>query len=128
MKTTLFILLVLCCLAALPALAQSSDVTGDWDMRILTQDGGEMMAIFKLKSENGKVAGTIVSEGKATIEEGSVDGKQLRLKVKYINEENATMFFSFTAEVNGDEMKGNIVQVADTEPMKLSFTAKRSKK
>ena len=78
----IFLISCVLLLGALPAAAQTPDVTGFWVLNVPTGDGNMIKTFFDLKQAGEQVTGTAyVRYGKATIGEGSYSGGKLHLGV-----------------------------------------------
>lgn len=106
----------------------AADVSGDWKFTALTPNGDPITATWKLKSEGTKVTGTIEADfpGKVTIDEGTVDGDSLKLKLTLKNEDGSAVSYLLTGTVNGAEMKGIVEGEIDGEKIRLNWSAKKS--
>jgi len=108
-------------LAAMPA-AQPVDVTGAWKMTYTTKDGVKMSSTVTFKSENGALAGTIVSpRGSVTLNEVSVNGNEIAFAVIRVGFGD-TIRIDYKGTVKGDTMTLKMTAGA-REP--LDVTAKR---
>jgi hypothetical protein len=104
---------LLCALSALvcalmlsaSATAQSSNVTGDWDLTINSPQGARQGKI-SLKQEGEKLTGMLKNQRGEIPLEGAVNGKEIKLKytVKFQDQD---LVITMTGNVDGDAMKGD---------------------
>jgi hypothetical protein len=86
-------------------IASAADVTGKWKYEITTQDGQKREGTFNLKSEGGKITGTIESQmGSSPIQEGTVSGDNVSFSAVR-NFGGNEMKFNYKGTVSGSEMK-----------------------
>jgi hypothetical protein len=107
MKRTVCIISALFCalVLAAPAMAQSTNITGDWDVTINSPQGArEVKATFKVDGE--KLTGALKSQRGETPLEGEVKGKEIKFKytVKFQDQD---LIITMTGNVDGDAMKGD---------------------
>jgi len=101
---TLILALAFLCLASGLAAAQSSDVTGDWDVTINSPQGSRTSKVT-FKQEGEKVNGVLKNQRGEVPFQGTIKGKELKFAytVKFQdNDLNITMVGS----VDGDSIKG----------------------
>jgi hypothetical protein len=107
MKRIVCILSALVCalVLAVSARAQSTNVTGDWDVTINSPQGARQGKI-SFKQEGDKLTGTLKNQRGDVPIEGEVKGKEIKFKytVKF-NEQDFTITMS--GNVDGDAMKGD---------------------
>jgi hypothetical protein len=107
MKRMLYGFLALVCplVLAVSATAQSSNVTGSWDVTINSPQGPRTGQLF-LKQEGEKLTGTIKSRFGETPLEGSVKGKEIKFKytVKFQDQD---FTIALAGAVDSDAMKGD---------------------
>jgi opacity protein-like surface antigen len=110
------------------ASAFAADVTGAWNFSAQTPNGDQLTAVWKLKSEGAQVTGTIEADfpGKVTIDEGSLEGDNIKLKITVKNEDGASQVYTANGTVSGSEMKGVVEGEIDGQKIKLAWTAKKS--
>jgi hypothetical protein len=106
MKSLFSVLFALAFVLALatPAMAQSVNVTGDWDLTVTSPQGSrETKATFKQEGE--KLTGVFKGQRGELPIEGTVKGKEIKFKytVKFQDQELA---ITMTGNVDGDVMKG----------------------
>ncbi len=95
-----------CALAlAISVMAQSTDVSGDWEVTINSPQGARTGKL-SFKQEGEKLTGTITSRFGATPLEGSVKGKEIKFKytVKFQDQD---FTISLSGAVDGDSIKGD---------------------
>jgi hypothetical protein len=104
---------LLCALSALvcalilsaSATAQSSNVTGDWDLTINSPQGARQGKI-SLKQEGEKLTGVLKNQRGEVPLEGAVNGKEIKFKytVKFQDQD---LVITMTGNIDGDAMKGD---------------------
>ncbi len=90
---------------AASAMAQSVNVTGDWDLTITSPQGTrEAKATFK--QDGGKLTGALKSPRGETPLEGTIKGKEIKFKytVKFQDQD---LPITLTGNIDGDAMKGD---------------------
>ncbi|MGE0132031.1 MAG: hypothetical protein AB7U82_28450 [Blastocatellales bacterium] len=99
-----FSALVCASLLAASAMAQSIDVTGDWDLTI-TSPQGTREAKASLKQDGEKLTGAFKSQRGELPITGSIKGKEIKLSytVKFQDQDLA---ITMTGKVDGDTIKG----------------------
>lgn len=106
MKRLVYVLSTLVCasLLAAPAMAQSADVTGDWDLTI-TSPQGAREAKASLKQDGEKLSGVFKSQRGDLPITGSIKGKEIKISytVKFQDQD---LSITLTGNVDGDAMKG----------------------
>jgi hypothetical protein len=106
MKRLVCVLSALVCafILAASAMAQSVDVTGDWDLTI-TSPQGTREAKASLKQDGEKLTGAFKSPRGELPITGSIKGKEIKLSytVKFQDQDLA---ITMTGNVDGDTMKG----------------------
>ena len=107
MKRMLCALLALACpvVLAVSAMAQESNVTGDWDITINTPQG-ERKAKASFKQEGEKLTGGLKRQGGDLPLEGTVKGKEIKLKYT-IKFQEQDMVITLSGNVEGDAIKGD---------------------
>jgi hypothetical protein len=107
MKRMLYGFSALVCALALaaPAMAQSSNVTGDWEVTINSPQGARTGQLF-LKQEGEKLTGTVKSRFGETPLEGSVKGKEIKFKYT-VKLQDQDFTIALAGNVDGDAMKGD---------------------
>jgi len=107
MKRMLCALFALACpvLLAVSAMAQESNVTGDWDITINTPQG-ERKAKASFKQEGEKLTGGLKRQGGDLPLEGTVKGKEIKLKYT-IKFQEQDMVITLSGNVEGDAIKGD---------------------
>lgn len=105
--------------------AFAADVSGTWKFTTVTPNGDQITATLKLQSEGSKVSGTIEADfpGKVTIDEGSLEGDDLRLKVTVTNEDGSKVAYGINGTLKGAEMKGIVEGVVDGEKIRMNWSA-----
>ena len=128
MKTKVCMLLI--CLFAVAGLALAqAKVDGKWNIEITTQRGTQMQTLT-LKTEGGKITGTVEGMGRGgptttPIEEGALSGSTLTFKTKQMGR-GGEQVQQWTGAVSGDEIKCKR-EVVGGQGMPQEFTAKRAK-
>jgi hypothetical protein len=102
---------------ALPAGAQSSDVSGRWEVQLNTSDEAHK-ATLTLKKEGEKVTGTIRNEQQAFEVTGTQKGAEVSLAFDYPAE-------SITIRLNGTQQGDSISGAATFGDDRGTWTAKR---
>jgi hypothetical protein len=107
MKRMLCALYALVCalILSVSAMAQSPNITGDWDMTINSPQGAvQVKASFKQEGE--KLTGAMKREGAGLPLEGAVKGKEIVFKytVKFQDQD---FVITLTGIVDGDAIKGD---------------------
>lgn len=100
-----FSALVCALFLTISAMAQSANVTGDWDLTINSPQGArDVKASFKLDGE--KLTGALKGPRGETPLEGAVKGKEIKFKytIKFGEQD---MVITMTGNVDGDAMKGD---------------------
>ena len=107
MKRMVCILSALVCalVLAVSAMAQSTNVTGDWDVTINSPQGARQGKI-SFKQEGEKLTGALKNQRGDVPIDGEVKGKEIKFKysVKF-NDQDFTI--TMTGSVDGDAMKGD---------------------
>ncbi len=86
------------------AMAQSPNVTGDWDVTFNTPQG-PLTGKFSFKQEGEKLAGTIKTQfGEAPLE-GAVMGKEIKFKYT-VKVQDQDFTISLIGAIDGDSVKG----------------------
>src|SRR5215475_15607020 len=100
-------LFALACAVILPVsvMAQESNVTGDWDITINTPQG-ERKAKAAFKQEGEKLTGGLKRQGGDLPLEGTVKGKEIKLKYT-IKFQEQDMVITLSGNVEGDAIKGD---------------------
>jgi hypothetical protein len=120
----------LICLFALAGLALAqAKVDGKWNIEITTQRGTQMQTLT-LKTEGGKITGTVEGMGRGgptttPIEDGALSGSTLTFKTKQMGR-GGEQIQQWTGAVSGDEIKFKR-EVVGGQGMPQEFTAKRAK-
>jgi hypothetical protein len=128
MKTKVCMLLI--CLFAVAGLALAqAKVDGKWNIEITTQRGTQMQTLT-LKTEGGKITGTVEGMGRGgptttPIEDGALSGSTLTFKTKQMGR-GGEQVQQWTGAVSGDEIKFKR-EVVGGQGMPQEFTAKRAK-
>ncbi|HEU0178955.1 MAG TPA: hypothetical protein VFV58_32215 [Blastocatellia bacterium] len=97
--------LVCALVLAVSAMAQGSDVTGDWDVTINSPQGARP-AKASFKQEGEKLTGAMKRQGGDLQLDGTVKGKEIKFKytVKFQDQD---LVITLTGIVDGDAMKGD---------------------
>jgi CxxC motif-containing protein len=107
MKRMVCVLCALVCalVLAVSAAAQSTNVTGDWDVTINSPQGARVGKL-SLKQEGEKLTGMIKSQRGEIPLEGEVKGKEIKFKytVKFQDQD---LTIALTGNVDADAMKGD---------------------
>jgi hypothetical protein len=120
----------LICLFAVAGLALAqAKVDGKWNIEITTQRGTQMQTLT-LKTEGGKITGTVEGMGRGgptttPIEDGALSGSTLTFKTKQMGR-GGEQTLQWTGAVSGDEIKFKR-EVVGGQGMPQEFTAKRAK-
>jgi len=128
MKTKVCMLLI--CLFAVAGLALAqAKVDGKWNIEITTQRGTQMQTLT-LKTEGGKITGTVEGMGRGgptttPIEDAALNGSTLTFKTKQMGR-GGEQIQQWTGAVSGDEIKFKR-EVVGGQGMPQEFTAKRAK-
>jgi len=101
------------------------DVTGTWKSSSTNQNGQVRETTFKLKTEGGKLTGTVSGRQDDTaIEEGTIKGEEISFKVtREFNNNKVTT--KYTGKVSGDTIKGKAETQRDGEPRSRDWVAKK---
>src|SRR5262245_49846928 len=108
MKRLVCVLSALACalVLAVSALAQSPNVTGDWDVTLNTPQGAvDVKASFKQDGE--KLAGAMKNPRGETPIEGTVKGKEIKFKYT-IKFQDQDMVITMSGNLDGDNVKGDV--------------------
>jgi len=122
--------MLLICLFAVAGLALAqAKVDGKWNIEITTQRGTQMQTLT-LKTEGGKITGTVEGMGRGgptttPIEDGALSGSTLTFKTKQMGR-GGEQIQQWTGAVSGDEIKFKR-EVVGGQGMPQEFTAKRAK-
>jgi hypothetical protein len=106
MKRLVCVLCALACAAVLAviAMAQGTNVTGDWDVTFTTPQG-PLTGKFSFKQEGEKLTGTIKTQfGDAPLE-GAVKGKEIKFKYT-VKVQDQDYTITLSGAVDGDSVKG----------------------
>lgn len=96
-----------CVLAlALPVAAQDADITGTWDLTIMTPQGGQP-APLTLRMDGGKLVGTITGPQGELPVEASVKDKAVSIGFT-VQTPNGAIAVAMTGTADGDAMKGAV--------------------
>jgi hypothetical protein len=97
--------LVCALLLSVSASAQSTNVTGDWDVTINSPQGARQ-GKMSFKQEGDKLTGTLKNQRGDVPIEGEVKGKEIKFKytVKFQDQD---FTITMTGNVDGDAMKGD---------------------
>ncbi len=122
MKTTLFALLAF--LGVFVLAASAADVSGKWSADVPGRDGNTMTQIFDLKTDGGKVTGTVSSpRGDMVILDGKIDDDTITfVTVRNMNGNDVKIMFK--GKVEGDTIK--FTRKRDGGDFSQEFVAKRS--
>jgi hypothetical protein len=108
MKRLVCVLSALVCALALAvsAMAQSPNVTGDWDVTLNTPQGAvEVKA--SLKQDGEKLSGAMKSPRGETPIDGTVKGKEIKFKYT-IKFQDQDMVITMSGNLEGDTVKGDV--------------------
>ena len=107
MKRLVWLLSALSCalFLAIPAMAQSANVTGDWDVTINSPQGART-GTLSFKQEGEKLTGVLKNQRGDVPIDGSVKGKEIKFKytVKFQDQD---LVITMSGAVDGDSMKGD---------------------
>jgi len=119
-------------LLALSLAAIAADITGKWVYEQPGRGGGNPTQVtITLKTDNGKISGTVVRPGRngnqeAQITDGKMDGDNITFKTSQDMGGN-TITTEYSGKITGDEIKFKITRPGrDGNPMTTETTAKRS--
>src|SRR5262245_39809578 len=102
--TGVFYALVCALILSVSAMAQSPNVTGDWDLTITSPQGArETKASFKQDGE--KLTGALKSPRGETPIEGTIKGKEIKFKYT-IKFQDQDLPITMSGNIDGDTMKG----------------------
>ena len=106
------------------AVAQgNANVAGKWESKFTTPNGETRTTTYTFKQDGDKLTGTVSGGmGGETPLEGTVKGKEVKFSVTR-QTPNGEMKSEFTATVEGDTMKGNVVSPRGTR----EWTATKAK-
>ncbi len=91
---------------ALPAAAQNADITGKWDLMIMTPQGGQPAPLV-LRMEGDKLVGTISSPHGDVPVEASVKDKAVTINFS-VQTPHGTIAVAMIGTAEGDAMKGSV--------------------
>jgi hypothetical protein len=99
----------LCLLAflAVVALAQQTNVSGEWELTMETQRG-PMTQTLKIVQDGEKITVTMVSQRGETTGEGTVKGKDIEWSIKRTGRDGNEMTFTYKGTVEGTTMSGTV--------------------
>jgi hypothetical protein len=107
---------------ALPALAQTDKVSGDWLMKMQAPQG-EVEMKFSLKADGGKLTGTFENP-KLVVEKASFADNTLKMTV---NRDKGAMVYEMKATLDGDTLKGTAETDMGGTPATVEWSAAKSK-
>jgi hypothetical protein len=96
--------LLLLCLSALFVVAQSPNVTGEWEVTINSPQGSRT-ANITFKQEGEKLSGSIKRQGGELPFEGMIKGKEIKFTYTIKFQDN-DLAITLTGDVEGDSIKG----------------------
>jgi hypothetical protein len=93
------------------------------------QGGNEVGMVLELKQDGEKLTGSVMREGsdmKSEIKEGSIKGSDVSFVV--VRERNGQEFkTTYKGKLEGDTIKGNMINVRQGQERSVEWTANRSK-
>jgi len=91
---------------ALPAAAQNADITGRWDLIIMTPHGAQPAPLV-LRKEGGKIVGTLSAPQGEVPVEASVTDKAVTINFT-VQTPDGTIAVAMAGTADGDAMKGSV--------------------
>ena len=116
----------------LTAVARAEDnkdsATGTWVWKDKGRNGQEIERKLKLKQEGDKLTGAVIGRNnmETEIEDGRVKDGEISFKVTR-ETNNGKIVMTYTAKVNGDEIKGKIETDRNGRTRERDWEAKRVK-
>jgi hypothetical protein len=92
---------------AVVALAQQTNVSGEWELTMETQRG-PMTQTLKIVQDGEKITVTMVSQRGETTGEGTVKGKDIEWSIKRTGRDGNEMTFTYKGTVEGTTMSGTV--------------------
>jgi hypothetical protein len=92
---------------AVIALAQQTNVSGEWELTMETQRG-PMTQTLKIVQDGEKITVTMVSQRGEVTGEGTVKGKDIEWSVKRTGRDGNEMTFTYKGTVEGTTMSGTV--------------------
>lgn len=123
-RIALLLVLLVACVLTLPALAADVNVTGEWQITIVTENG-TFNPVAVINQEGEKLTGTYKGRFGESKLEGSITGKAVTWTAR-INVQDQDVTLTYKGELtDNDNMKGT-AQMGDFGT--AEWTAKRAKK
>ena len=109
------------------ATGSQPDVRGEWMWTMPGPDGNPVEATLTLVENGAKLSGSFTFGGgrKLQIEEGNLEGSDLRFIVKRDRPGGGTMIYRMKGSVEGNTMKGTAETDMEGTPVNVQWSAKR---